>query len=258
LSSAGRVRVPSHHALRGIEHTPEARNLILAALPSGEKRRLAPFLETVPLTCGQVLQEAGQPADFVYFPNSGLVYVLLPMPEGQTFDVSMVGSEGFLGIPVFTGMPASWLRWIVRIEGSACRVPAGALRHLLPSMPRLDELTRNSVQARIIEIVQFGACNSLHRIEQRLARLLLMSSARTESNLLPLTQDLLAQILGCRRSSITAAAHHLQTQGAIEYRRGQLRIVSRRALECSACECYFSVARYLKELQAHSGLPNLA
>jgi CRP-like cAMP-binding protein len=213
-------------------------NIILAALPPQEYSPLRPNLEFTTLKFGHVLWEPNEPIDSVYFPNSGVVSFVAVMRDGASLEVSRTGREGFVGIPVVLGARSTPVRASVQIEGQGFKIRSGLLRRILPQTPQLELMLRRYAHAHVMLLAQGAACNCLHQIPQRLARWLAMTCDRTESELLPLTQEFLAQMLGCRRSSVTAALGPLQSAGVIRCGRGQVQILNRRELERRTCECY--------------------
>lgn len=217
---------------------PSIGNEILASLPAEELRRLRPLLHHIPLRGGETLCEPNRGIDWVYFPNSGMVSMVAMMREGSSVEVGLTGREGFVGIPVLLGVPATPIRALVQLPGNALRIEAGALRQVLAATPRLEERLRRFACAQSVQVAQAAACNRLHPVNERLCRWLLMSRDRSDSDLLPLTQEFLAQMLGCRRSSVTAATGRLESSGMIGCRRGLVRILNRKKLEAAACECY--------------------
>lgn len=224
---------------------PLAGNLILAALPLQERHRLLPYLEKVELPVGQILHEANQPITFAYFPNSGLISLGVTMKSGVNVEVATTGKEGFVGVPLLLGADTTLYRAVVQIGGNASRIEVTVLRRILPSCPHLELGLRRWLHAHIVEIAQGSACSSVHQIRQRLSRWLLLVSERAQFNLLPITQDALAQILGCRRSSVTAAVRHLRKAHVVSSRRGRLGILNRAALKEAGCECYDAIQRYV-------------
>jgi len=217
-------------------HDPE--NMILAALPPEQYSYLRRYLEFVRLRSGDILWEPNQPIESVYFPNSGMVSFVAVMRNGATVEVGMTGREGFVGTPVVLGARDAPVRAIVQIEGDGFRIESDLLRQILPRTPQLDQMLRRYAHAHAMQVAQTAACNCLHQVPERLARWLAMSYDRTESELLPLTQEFLAQMLGCRRSSVSAAIGSLQSTGVIRCVRGHVRVLNRKGLERKACECY--------------------
>ena len=213
-------------------------NQVLSALPAGEYRRLRPYLELIPLKAATVLWESNKPIGFVYFLNRGMASFVATMRDGATVEVGVTGRESFAGIPVVLGVQSVPVRAIVQIEGDAFRIESGLLRQILPHTPRFEQMLRRCAQGYAMQVAQAAACNRLHQVGERLARWLLMSQDRAGSDLLPLTQEFLAQMLGCRRSSVTAAIGSLHKAGVIRRERAQVRVLDRRELEERACECY--------------------
>jgi CRP-like cAMP-binding protein len=207
-------------------------------MPPEEYSHLRRYLEFTTLKFGDVLWEPNQPIESVYFPNSGVVSFVAVMRNGATVEIGMTGREGFVGIPVVLGAREIPVRAIVQIEGNGLIIESDLLRRILPRTPQLEQMLRRYAHFHTMQVVQAAACNCLHQVPERLARWLAMSYERTESELLPLTQEFLAQMLGCRRSSVTAALSSLQSAGAIRCGRGHVRVLNRRKLERNACECY--------------------
>ena len=213
-------------------------NLILQALPDSEYERLAPQLQPVPLPQHDVLFEVGALITGGYFVNTGLVSCLTVMENGDSVEVGLLGNEGFAGLPLLLNIANSSVRINVQITGTASRINANALRRLLPELPVLERMLSRFTYLQALQAQQIAACNRLHEVDERLARWLLMSQDRVRLEILPLTHDLLAGMLGTRRSSVTVAAGILQKAGIIDYRRGKVHILNRQRLEESACECY--------------------
>ena len=244
---------------RGSEnHPPQPRGLngrrvendILLAIPEQEYKALRPHLEFIELQMHQVLQDPGEKIEFGFFLNSGLVSLLVVTRDARSVEVGVVGKEGFLGVPLAAGLRESSQRAIIQAPAGAFRVKSEVLENLLSSSPRLQYWLNRFVLLQGLQAAQLAACNRLHGIEQRLARWLLMSQDRVGSDSLPITHDLLSQMLGSGRPSVTVAAGALQRAGIIEYTRGVVRILNRKALENAACECYGVIRR----ITARNGL----
>ena len=226
-------------------------NEILLALPSREFELLSPKLELVRLKTHHLLHEPGDTLKSAYFCNSGLISILSVFPDGKSVEVGLIGKEGFVGLPLVVGFRTAPTRAITQIEGSAFRVDGEALVALLRQCPTLERQLHQFSQIIAMQVTQIAACNRLHEVNERLARWLLMSSDRIGSSLVPLTQELLAQMLGTRRSSVTVAAGMLQKAGLISHTRGNVEIIDRGNLEESACECYGIMRLQVQEW--HSG-----
>lgn len=213
-------------------------NEILLCLPRPEHDLMFSALEFTELPAHTRLLEEGQPIEQGYFPDIGLATVLSVMTSGKSVEVGLTGREGFVGLPLVVGLNTSAHRVVMQVAGSAFRIPSGVLTRLLLKCPRLERRLHRYAQQFAMQAAQAAACNRLHDVEQRLARWLLMGQDRVGGNLIPLTQETLAHMLGTRRASVTVAAGLLQTAGLIQCARGAITIMSRAGLESSACECY--------------------
>jgi CRP-like cAMP-binding protein len=223
-------------------------NIILLSISDSEYSLLRPHLEYVNLPNHLVLHEAGAKLEFAYFLNRGLISLVVVMKDGKTAEAGVVGNEGFTGAPAAVGLSRGPLRAVIQITGDGFRVKVGALQNTLEAAPRLRLLLNRYVAIRGMQIAQTAACNRLHNIEQRLARWLLMTQDRVDSGSLRITHDFLATMLGTDRPSVSLAAGVLQRKGFIEYTRGAVKIVNRKKLEGSACECYGVIRQYDGEL----------
>jgi len=217
---------------------PPNENHILAALSPEDYERLAPHLEPVKLSHGQILYEAGGVMEYAYFPINLMISLLSQMADGGSVEVGLVGFEGMLGIPLVLGVDESPHQAMVQIPDGALRVKAEVVRREFKRGGALSDLLLRFAQAMILQISQVAACNRVHTVEERLARWLLMTHDRAPSDRLELTQEFLAMMLGCRRAGVTSAAITLQGVGVIRYSRGHILILDRPSLEGYTCECY--------------------
>jgi CRP-like cAMP-binding protein len=170
------------------------------------------------------------------------------MKNGRTAEAGIVGNEGFTGTLAAVGLRRSPFQAVVQITGDGFRVEVGALQDTLESAPHLQLVLSRYAAIRGMQVAQTAACNRLHDIGQRLARWLLMTQDRVDSESLPITHDFLATMLGTDRPTVSLAAGVLQKKKVIEYARGAVKIVNRKKLEASACECYGVIRRYDGEL----------
>jgi CRP-like cAMP-binding protein len=223
-------------------------NKILLSISDGEYNSLRPHLEYLRLPNHLVLHEAGGRLEFAYFPNRGLISLVVVMKDGKTAEAGVVGNEGFTGAPAAVGLSRGLLRAVVQITGDGFRIKVGALQETLESAPHLQMLLNRYAAIRGMQVAQTAACNRLHDIKHRLARWLLMTQDRVDSGALPITHDFLATMLGTDRPTVSLAAGALQKKGLIEYTRGAVKIVNRKKLEDSACECYGVIRQYDGEL----------
>jgi CRP-like cAMP-binding protein len=223
-------------------------NIILLSISDSDYRSLRPHLEYVSLPNHLVLHEAGGKLEFAYFPNRGLISLVVVMKDGKTAEAGIVGNEGFTGTPAAVGLGRSPFQAVVQITGDGFRVETGALQNTLESASDLQLMLSRYVAIRGMQVAQTAACNRLHDIGQRLARWLLMTQDRVDSASLPITHDFLATMLGTDRPTVSLAAGVLQRKKIIEYTRGAVKIVNRKKLEDSACECYAVIQQYDGEL----------
>jgi CRP-like cAMP-binding protein len=234
-------------------------NLILLGLPAEELTAAVKKLEFVELPTHSILNEAGETISHVYFVNSGLASVLSVMSDGKSVEVGLAGKEGFIGLPLVVGLSTSPTQVLMQVAGSAYQVAAADFKELLPHSPALEKSLNRYAQSLGMQAVQVAACNRLHEVDERLARWLLMSQDRLGGEVVPLTQEFLAHMLGTRRASVTVAAGILQKAGLITYNRGSVKIDSRSGLEDAACECYASIKqqseKWEKELQRLGTVP---
>ena len=233
-------------------------NKILLDLPPKEREMLFPKLELVRLKTHHVLHESGDTLKSAYFCDSGLISILSVFSDGKTVEVGLVGREGFVGIPLVAGFRTAATRAVAQMDATAFRVDAETLMGILRECPKLERRLQQFSQMMAMQVTQIAACNRVHEVDERLARWLLMSTDRVGSNSLPLTQEVLGQMLGTRRSSVTVSAGILQRAGLIAYTRGDVEIIDREKLEETACECYGIMQRQVKEWQGQFGVAVLA
>jgi CRP-like cAMP-binding protein len=227
-------------------------NEILLTIPYEEVNLLLPKLEFVRLRIHQILHEAGDKIKSVYFIESGLLSIVNLQPDGKSVEVGLVGKGGFAGLPIVDGFRTSPNRAVAQAEGTAYRMEADTLRQLLPQCPVLSRELHRFGQRLTMQAMQIAACNRLHEVDERLARWLLMSQDLLGSNELPLTQELLGQMLGTRRSSVSLAAGMLHKAAVITYTRGNVTILDKARLQEAACECYSAIQHQLRSWEAES------
>jgi len=223
-------------------------NKILLAIPDNEFRAIRPHLEAVELDSHQILHEAHEVLEYAYFPNDGLLSLVVVLAEEKTVEAGIVGKEGLVGIPALAGLSRSPLREVVQITGEGLRIPAASLRDSLATAPQLRYQMERFAVVLGLQVAQTAGCNRLHGVEQRLARWLLMAQDRVKTASLPITHDFLATMLGTDRPSVSLAAGVLQKAKVIEYSRGSVKILNRTELERIACECYGVIQRYSGEM----------
>lgn len=229
------------------------RNFLLTALPASDLERLAPALEAVWLPLGKVLHEPGEKLSHVYFPATCLASLLCVMEDGASPEVSLIGSEGMIGLAALTGGERVAQRAVVFAEGHAYRLRCEAIQEALGRAGGRRRGTLNLVllrylQALLTQMAQTAVCNRHHTIPQQLCRWLLFCTDRSGSNELSMTQEMIAGLLGVRREGVTEAAGRLQAAGLIQYQRGHITVLDRAGLEARCCECYAVVRKEYQRL----------
>ena len=208
---------------------------------------MRPDLTYIDLQHDLSVHEPTQKVEFVYFPNRGMVSQVVVTKDGRTVEVGVVGSEGYVGAGLAIGLSRSSVREIVQIAGDGFKMMGNALERILRSAPQLQIILNRHSGLQGMQVAQTAACNRLHDIQQRLARWLLMTRDRVSLAVLPITHDFIATMMGTDRSTVSLAAV-LQKNGIIEYVRGAVKIVNRRKLEKSACECYGVIHQFEDDL----------
>jgi CRP-like cAMP-binding protein len=214
------------------------RNLLLERLPPASRERLLCNASLVPLQFRSWLFQQGDRIESVYFPVSGLASVVLRLADGHEVEVAVVGSEGFIGVPVVLGRNAMNVDVVVQGRGEAVKVPATAVSRLAQECAASRAVLLQYVHAALVHVQTTAACNRVHPLVQRLARWLLLCHDRMGEDRFAMTHEFLAQMLGVRRAGVTVAAETLQQLGAIDYRRGHIAILDRARLQGQSCECY--------------------
>jgi CRP-like cAMP-binding protein len=214
------------------------RNRVLAALPEDVRARLLAVAELRSYPQREVLIQQGDPIEFVYFPVSGVVSVVVAADNGTAVEVAAVGRDGFVDARVNGVKIRATMSAIYQVEGDALRIPARAFVDLQREEPAMRDVTIAFLQSMVAQTAQAVACNRLHTIPQRLARWLLGFHDRVDGDEFKLTHQFMAQMLGVRRASVTVAAGDLERAGAIRHRRGRITVLDRDRLEEITCECY--------------------
>ena len=216
----------------------QVRNVILLSLPDDEYSLIRPHLEAVDLPHHLILHEPAEKLEYGYFLNEGMTSLVVLTSDGRSVEVGIVGREGVVGTPLAVGLHRGPYRAIMQISGSGLRMKAAVMEDTLLAAPTLRIALARYALVQGLQVAQIAACNRLHEIEQRLARWLLMCQDRVDSELLPLTHDFMAQMLGTGRPTVSLAAGILQRAGLIENLRASVKILNRKSLEGAACECY--------------------
>ena len=197
-----------------------------------------PALEHVELELGQTLHGPGHAQEHFYFPGTCIVSLLGVLKNGDSAEVSLTGREGGVGLGLILGGDTTLTRATVQSAGTALRWKASALRRELNRGGAVQRLLLRYVQAVWTQTAQSALCNRHHTVEQQLCRWLLLSLDRIDGNVLRMTQQLIANMLGVRRERLALVAKGMQANGWISYQRGVIVVRERPALEAKVCECY--------------------
>ncbi|MBS0232818.1 MAG: Crp/Fnr family transcriptional regulator [Proteobacteria bacterium] len=211
---------------------------MLQALAPGDRSLIERSCREVPLRLGEILVEAQNAPRNIYFPTRGVVSTIARYRDGSSIEMATIGREGCTGIGVILGGNRELATQLVQAEGTALALPLADFNRLASSLVSFKALLASYAQAFTYQVLISGACNGRHSLNERLARWLLQMQDRASSARMSLTQELLAEMLGVRRQSVTLAAGALQEAGLIAYRRGTVEILDRDALKEAACECY--------------------
>jgi CRP-like cAMP-binding protein len=209
-------------------------NKLLAALPRRQFDLLAPYLSTIPLKQGEVLAEPGDEFE----PESGMLSLLAVLLDGKAIETATVGREGVVGAMAGLGLYKSLVRVVVQLPTSVSKISASQFRKAAANSEAIRNMCIQYNEVLLSQARVTAACNALHVIEARFCRWLLQSADRAGGDTVALTQEFLAEMLGVRRTSVTEVATKVQSAGAINYSRGLITILDRRALEKMSCECY--------------------
>jgi CRP-like cAMP-binding protein len=228
-------------------------NRILGSLPRKEYQKLLPILEPVELVFGEILYEAHGQIRHVYFPNDCFVSMLTTVDAGQAAEVGLIGSEGMIGVPMALGVAVSPFRAVVQGGGTAMRLKTGDFRRSFSKSAALKREVFLFTHLLMVQIAQTAACNRFHVVKQRMARWMLMTRDRVNSNEFRITQEFLALMLGVRRVGVSAAMSALRKRELVVYSRGTITILDHEGLVAVACGCYKTVKDTYSEAQAKNG-----
>jgi CRP-like cAMP-binding protein len=213
-------------------------NKLLLSIPDEEFQTIRQDLQYIELPQYHILHEARQKLEFVYFLNSGMVSQVFRTRDRESVEVGVVGNEGFTPMLAVAGLRSSPHQAVMQVGGDGFRLRLEALEKALESSPKLQAALNRYTAVHGMQAAQTAGCNRLHDLEQRLSRWLLLTQDRVGSGLLRITHEFLAMMLGTDRPSVSLAAGALQKKRIIEYTHGSVKVLNRKKLEGSACECY--------------------
>ncbi len=213
-------------------------NRLLAALPREMLALIQRELRQISLPQGKAIYEPGAQIDEIYVPHSGMISLLVVGSDGSAIEAATIGREGAVGLHSALGKRLSFTRAMTQIAGHFSVIRSAVFGQLAQDCAQVRDLITRYTEVLWTEAQQTAACNAAHEASERLCRWLLQSADRIGSNNVPLTQELIAEMLGVRRTTVTILAQSLQARGLIKYSRGKITILDRPQLERCACECY--------------------
>ncbi|MEP6901035.1 MAG: Crp/Fnr family transcriptional regulator [Actinomycetota bacterium] len=225
-----------------ITETAKPNNRLLSALSTKAYRQLLPKTERIALEFAGTIYNSGDVIHHLYFPDSGIISLLSAVEANSTIEVGIVGNEGIVGLPVFLGVKTSINRAVVQGVGFALKISSEDFLDECKN-GELPKILQRFTHSLMTQISQSAACNRFHEIEPRLARWLLMTADRMQSDEFQITQEFLSNMLGVRREAVNKAATNFQQKQLISYSRGNISILDHQGLKESACSCYQIIKR---------------
>jgi CRP-like cAMP-binding protein len=228
--------------------TQKNNNRLLASLKSDDFASLSRHLREVPISQGQFLEERGERVEAVYFPQTGMISLIVEVPEDRTVEVGTVGSEGGVGLTVGLGSRISSVSALVQVSGTALCISASRFRSAAAQSQPLRDMITRCTELQMGQIEQTAACNALHDVASRLSRWLLQTSDKIDDNTIPFTREFLAKMLGVQRGTVTVAAARFEAAGLIRTHRGRIELLNKKGLKKQACPCYDFIHRHIDRL----------
>lgn len=232
---------------RTVEGRP-VRNVVLQQIPQAEFLKIQPHLEFLKLEIATRLEQSGNAITAVYFLNGGIASMIIETSDGRSVEVGVAGREDMIGLPLVAGLTELTYSVVVQAPGDGFRVSADTMKRLLPSMPEFSRMLLHRLAIRGAEAAQNAACNRLHPVSQRLARWLLLTQDRINSDLINMTHDFLSKMVGTDRATVTVTLEELEKRDIVRRSRGSVTILDRPQLEQHACECYRIFSQFNVEL----------
>jgi CRP-like cAMP-binding protein len=235
----------------GLKAANHRANRLLSALEPEDLAWLEPHLETVELPKGKVVYEAGEVVRYTYFPHNTFVSLVTVLRNGGSVEVAVFGREAAFGFVSALMSRQSFGRYVTQVTGTASRISNERLHEALGARPKIRQLLLRFTEALLAQSLQSVACNAVHGVEARCCRWILSTQDRMDQDTLPLTHELLAEMLGVQRSTVSSVTRTLQTAGLISQGRGVITVTDRAGLEETACECYDIIRRNFERLLPH-------
>jgi CRP-like cAMP-binding protein len=214
------------------------RNRLLASLKSADFSLLGRYLREVSIEQGHILEERGERVDAVHFPQTGMVSLIVEMPEDHSVEVGTVGSEGAVGLTAGLGSRIASVSALVQVSGTSLCIPASRFRTAAAQSQNIQDMIIRYAELQMAQIEQTAACNALHDIASRVSRWLLQTSDTIEDDTIPFTREFLAKMLGVHRGTISLVAARFEAAGFIRTHRGRIELLDKKGLKNEACSCY--------------------
>jgi len=227
-------------------------NQWLAALEPDDFAYLEPHLEAVILPKGTILYEAGETIRYAYFPHDIIVSLVDVMENGSSAEMTVFGREAVFGLISAVVTRKSVGRYVVQVPGTASRIDIDKMHEAISARPNLRRLIFHYTETLVTQLLHTVSCNAIHSVEARCCRWILSSHDRLGGDILPLTHEFLAEVIGAQRSTVSAVMGALQKRGLIRQGRGVITVTDRVGLEKTACECYGKIRRSFERLLPHT------
>jgi CRP-like cAMP-binding protein len=224
------------------------RNRLLASLKSQDFSLLTRHLREVPIEQGQILEERGEQVDAIHFPQTGMISLIVEMPEDRSVEVGTVGFEGAVGATVGVGSKIASVSALVQVTGRSFCISTSQFRTAAKQSPQIRDMINRYAELQLGQIEQTAACNALHEVPARLSRWLLQTSDKIESDTIPFTHEFLGKMLGVHRGTVTVAAQEFEVAGLIGSHRGRINILNKSGLKKQACSCYEFIKNHIDRL----------
>jgi CRP-like cAMP-binding protein len=231
-----------------ILRVPKNRNKLLASLKPDDFSLLSRYLREVPMEQGALLEDRGERVDAVHFPQTGMISLIVEMPEDGSVEVGTVGQEGGVGLTVGLGSRIASVSALVQVSGTSLCIPASRFRSLAAQSQQIRDMSIRYAELQAGQIQQTAACNALHDIPSRLSRWLLQTGDKIEGNIIPFTREFLGKMLGVQRGTISTVAAKFEADGLIHTHRGRIELVNRKELKKRACSCYEFMSQHIDRL----------
>ena len=227
---------------------PKNRNRLLASLKPDDFSLISRYLREVPIEQGALLEDRGERVEAVHFPQTGMISLIVEMPEDGSVEVGTVGREGGVGLTVGLGSRIAAVSALVQVSGRSLCIPASRFRSLAAQSQQIRDMSIRYAELQSGQIQQTAACNALHDIPSRLSRWLLQTADKIEDDTIPFTREFLAKMLGVQRGTISVVAAKFEADGLIHTRRGRIKLLDKKGLKKRACSCYAFVNQHIDRL----------